>query len=105
MVSSSPVTSLELPAVRYHDRGHRSIHIAGLCALNLLDSFVTLDDLAENSVPPIQPRRGNGADEKLAAVGVGSCVRHAQDPRAGVLEVEVLFAMPNETSKASQRME
>lgn len=39
---------------------------------------------------PVEPRRLRGADKKLRSVGVGTRVRHGEDPRPGVLLREVL---------------
>jgi hypothetical protein len=47
------------------------------------DTF-RIADLAEDAVLAIQPRRLLGADEELAAVGVGAGVGHGQDPGASV---------------------
>jgi len=38
-----------------------------------------LDDLTENDVLSIQPRCLGSAEEKLAAIGVGSSIGHRQD--------------------------
>jgi len=42
-------------------------------------------------VLPIQPLRLGGAEEELAAVGVGTSVGHGKDPGSGVLQLEVLI--------------
>jgi len=57
---------------------------------NLLDDFHALDDLSEDNMLAIQPRSLGSADKELRTVGVGSSVGHAEDARAGVLELEVL---------------
>ncbi len=49
-----------------------------------------LQDLAEDAVLAVQPRREHRGDEKLAAVGVGPGVGHAQQARLLVLQLEVL---------------
>jgi hypothetical protein len=58
--------------------------------LNGLDDVQALDNLAEDDVLAVQPRCLDSADEKLAAVGVGSGVGHGQDTRSSVLQGEVL---------------
>lgn len=47
--------------------------------------------MAEDDVLAIQPAGGDGGDEELGAIGVGTSVGHGQDTRAGVLESEVLI--------------
>src|SRR5262249_58397839 len=43
-----------------------------------------LDDLAEDAVLVVEPRRPVERDEELAAVGIRPAVRHRQDPRLAV---------------------
>ena len=47
-------------------------------------------DLAEDNMLAVKPGSLDGADEKLASVGVWTSVGHGKDARAGVLEAEVL---------------
>ena len=44
-------------------------------------------DAAENRVFAVKPGRGSQGDEELAAIGVGTCIRHGQNAGAGVLEL------------------
>ena len=57
---------------------------------HLLDGVHALDHLAEDDVLAVEPGGLGGAQEELAAVGVGAGVGHGQDARAGVLQLEVL---------------
>lgn len=59
-------------------------------SLNLLNNIVTVNHLTKHNVLAVQPRAGNGGDEKLGAVGVGTRVGHRQQALAGVALVEVL---------------
>ena len=47
------------------------------------------DDPAEDSVETVEPGSGFVRDEKLAAVGVGAAVRHAENPRSGVFQIGI----------------
>jgi len=58
--------------------------------LHLLHHVQSLDDLPEHDVLPVQPLRFDGAQEELAAVGVGPGVGHREDSGSGVLQLEVL---------------
>ena len=58
-------------------------------AFNFLDNFHTLGDVAKDAVLAIQPVGFDGAQEKLAAVGIRARVCHRENSRAGVLELEV----------------
>merc|ERR1712037_598884 len=69
--------------------------LGGLAALgpeglDLLDGVHALDDLSEDDVLAVEPGGLCGAQEELAAVGVGAGVGHGQDARTGVLQLEVL---------------
>ena len=57
---------------------------------HLLDGVHALDDLSEDDVLAVEPGGLGGAQEELAAVGVGAGVGHGQDARTGVLQLEVL---------------
>jgi len=57
---------------------------------NLLDDFHAFDNLTKDDMLAIQPRSLGSANKELRTVGVGSSVGHAEDARAGVLELEVL---------------
>jgi hypothetical protein len=58
--------------------------------LDLIDDFVTLEDLAEDDVAAIEPRGDGSRDEELATVGVLARVGHGEDALLAVLELEVL---------------
>ena len=47
----------------------------------------------------IEPRSGDGGDEELRALGVRAGVGHAQVPRLGVLDLEVLVCNENREVK------
>mmetsp|Transcript_23988 Transcript_23988/g.59555 ORF Transcript_23988/g.59555 Transcript_23988/m.59555 type:complete len:284 (+) Transcript_23988:144-995(+) len=84
--------------------GHRHLELArvddlhllgGLAALaahrlHRLDDIQALDDLAKDDVLAVEPRRLDGADEELAAVGARARVGHRERARARVLQLEVL---------------
>jgi len=57
---------------------------------NLLDDLHAFDNLTKDDMLAIQPRSLGSANKELRTVGVGSSVGHAEDARAGVLELEVL---------------
>ena len=40
----------------------------------------------------IEPLSFDGADEKLATIGIGTSVRHGQNTRSSVLKLEVLIS-------------
>ena len=42
-------------------------------------SELTIDDVAKNNVLAVQPRRLDGGQKELRAVGVGASVGHGQD--------------------------
>ena len=44
----------------------------------------------KDDVGTIEPPGDDGGDEELRSVGILSCVRHGEDSRLGVLELEVL---------------
>jgi len=58
---------------------------------NAGDDLHAGDDLAENRMFAIQVRRGLERDEELRAIGVGSRVRHRQNPWAVVLKRQRAF--------------
>lgn len=58
--------------------------------LNILDDVLSLNNTTKDDMLAIQPRAGDGSDEELASVGVGSGVGHAQEEGLSVLELEVL---------------
>lgn len=46
---------------------------------------------ANGPAPAVEPRGGHCAQEELAAIGVWSSIRHAQNTGPGVLELEILI--------------
>jgi len=66
----------------------------GTDGLDSPDNFVRLlvarNDFAKDDMLVVQPRGGDGGDEKLGAVGVGSSVGHGQQEWAIMLQLEVL---------------
>lgn len=85
-MSSHLLILLENPSL--HDLHFliRPVLLVGLDKTHALDDTQTALDATENSVLPIEPGCGCQGDKKLAAIGVGPTVGHAQDARAGVLE-------------------
>lgn len=59
-------------------------------ALDFLDNIHSFHDVSENNVLVVEPSGLDGANEELAAVGVGSSVGHGQNTLASVLHLEVL---------------
>lgn len=47
---------------------------------------------SEDDVLAIEPSSGDGGDEELASVGVGTSVGHGKEERSGVLVDEVLIS-------------
>jgi len=91
---SPPCTDSAAAALALAAVGDQDL-LGGLAALgaeglNLLDGVHALDNLAEDDVLAVEPGGLGGAQEELAAVGVGAGVGHGQDARAGVLQLEVL---------------
>ena len=58
-------------------------------AFNFFDNIHTLGDVAKDAVLAIQPVGFDGAQEKLAAVRIWARIGHRENPRTGVLELEV----------------
>jgi len=59
---------------------------------NLLNHIHALGYLAKNTMLAIQEGGVRGADKKLAAVRVGSGIRHREGPRPTVADVKVLVS-------------
>src|SRR5690606_16974813 len=53
---------------------------------NRLDVLLPIQHFAENGVSVVEVRRRHGSDEKLAAIGSGSGIRHCQP--TGAIKVE-----------------
>ena len=71
------------------------IHLQGTATLRsqhlqTLQNVHALLHLTEHDVVAVQPGAGNGRDEELRAVGVGTAVGHRQKTGSGVLQGEVL---------------
>ena len=58
------------------------------------DDIHSLDDLAEDDMPAVQPGGLLHGDEELRPVSVLSGVSHRQPARAVVLQLEVLIGEP-----------
>ena len=58
--------------------------------LQTLQNVHALLHLTEHDVVAVQPGAGNGRDEELRTVGVGTAVGHRQKTGSGVLQGEVL---------------
>jgi len=61
--------------------------------LDLLDDSLgsLISDLAEDAVLAVEPGAGDGGDEELRAVGVGTSVSHGEEEGLLVAELEVLI--------------
>jgi len=57
--------------------------------LNQLSDVLAFKDLTKHNVLAVQPRSLDRGDEELGTIGVGAGIRHGQNVRAGVLELEV----------------
>jgi len=64
----------------------------GTKRLDLSDEVETFGDLSKHDVLAVEPAGDDGGDEELGAVGVGAGVGHRQEPRLGVLQLEVLIS-------------
>ena len=78
-----------MPAVG-NDHGNGGLPILAPLRLDGFDHFDAFRDGPEHDVLPVEPGRGHRAQEELRAVRVGPGVRHGQDPRARVRQVEIL---------------
>src|SRR5215469_18622437 len=64
-----------------HHVGPRTVARHGLNPADLVDHVGAADNLAEDRVPAVEPRRGCHRDEELGAIGARSGVRHGQQVR------------------------
>src|SRR3954451_13389494 len=70
----------------------RAVVPVGVRPLDLVDHVHPVDDLAENRVLAVEPRRGvGGHDEELAAVRVRAGVRHRQRAADDLVLVELVL--------------
>eukprot|EP00961_Rhodomonas_salina_P009996 134542-Rhodomonas_salina.1 len=69
-------------------RDARAARVAAL-ALELLNNIHALNNLSEHYVLAVKPRRGDGGDKELGAVGARARIGHGQLTRLGVLNLEV----------------
>lgn len=60
-------------------------------SLQSLQHVHTLRHLTKHDVMAVQPGAGNGGDEELGSVGVGTAVGHGEETGALVLQGEVLI--------------
>lgn len=63
--------------------------VAGADLLDRFDNIHPLDHASKHDMLAIEPRRGNGAKEKLRAVGVGAGIGHAQHAGVSVFELKI----------------
>ncbi len=54
-----------------------------------IDDLLSFNDPAEDGVKSVEPGGGFVGDEKLAAVGAGAAVGHAESPRSGVFQIGI----------------
>jgi len=80
---------LTLATVR-NDDSFRGLAALGAHGFNLLYDVHAFYDLTKDDVLAVQPRGGDGAEEELGSVGVGTGVGHGQDAGPFVLVDEVL---------------
>ena len=64
----------------------------GSIRLDLLDELLSGNNLSEDNVLSVQPGGGDGGDEELGSVGVGSSVGHGKEERLAVSVLEVLIS-------------
>src|SRR6266566_7944954 len=72
---------------------------------DLIDDLAAADDLAEDSVLPVQPRSRDGGDEKLRAVRAGTRVGHGKQVRPVEGEIRVKLVSELVTGAAGSRTE
>src|SRR2546427_7114129 len=98
MIYSAPLTMGGGTARLLPFDGHRldsdgfQRRVAGFArrrAANLVDETHARDDLAEDAVLVVEPRRRHQRDEELPAVGVGPAVGHRQNARLVVAQLRV----------------
>lgn len=58
--------------------------------LNLLDNIESVSDLTEHNVLAVEPGAGDGGDEELGAVGIGTSVGHGQKT-GSVMSLDKVF--------------
>lgn len=85
----SKLRGVQFSAIGYND-GFAWLPVGPPHGLHRFHDVEALDDLAEHDVLPVEPRRGNGDNEELGAVGVGARVGHRQGPPSRVPPHEVL---------------
>mmetsp|Transcript_23830 Transcript_23830/g.54630 ORF Transcript_23830/g.54630 Transcript_23830/m.54630 type:complete len:222 (+) Transcript_23830:365-1030(+) len=81
---------LKLSAVNNHD-SLGSLAALAAHRLDGLHNVHSFDDLAEHDVLPIEPGGLDRANEELRPIGAGPRVRHREDARSSVLQLEVLI--------------
>src|SRR5581483_4738799 len=70
---------------------HRTILRAARDFGNLLHHVVAFHHFPEDRMAIVEPVSGSDRDEELAAVAVGTGIRHGKDSRLGVLQVGMEF--------------
>ena len=61
--------------------------------LNGVNNVLTFQNVSENGMMTIQPRRSNVSNKELRSVRVRSCVRHAQHARSVVSKIRMEFVV------------
>jgi len=74
-----------------NNHGLASVSLGRAHGLDFLHNIQSLLHIPKHDVFSIQPRGGHGAEEELGSVCVGTSVGHGENPRTGVLVVEVLI--------------
>lgn len=76
-------------AIFQYDRRHRIVIGVGLLLFHLVYHALPVQHFTEDGVLSVEPRRRHGGDVKLASVGVRSAVRHRDEARAGVVNMQI----------------
>lgn len=66
---------------------HRPVRLARLDVAHPLHDIHTVDHVSENSVGAVEMPRRSESNKELRAIGVRTCIRHAQDASGGVREL------------------
>jgi len=80
----------QLSTIRYHNR-HRRLPDLAPNRLNLLQHIKPVRHPPEHHMLPVQPGRLQGTQEKLRAISIRTSVRHRQNTRPIVGELEALI--------------
>merc|ERR1712050_533404 len=93
MSERSHQCAVALPQHATFDDCHSLLRLAAsrTNCLHLCHYIHTIHDLSEDDVLAVEPLGLDRSEEKLGSIGVWSCIGHAQNTWAGVLEIEVLI--------------